>query len=309
MATSVPASFRGGEALGAVTFDVPADRGKHVAMQRVLASLLVSLAVFALATPSSVDAKPQSRPSPRPTPTVKPTPTTTPTPSPTAVPTATPTPSPTATPTYVDGIDVSYHQGTIDWSQVAASGKRFAFVRATAGTLTADTAYAANRSGARAAGLAVGSYHFANPDTAPNDAASEASWFLRNATISSGDLIPVLDFETANGLDAASLTTWAQTWLSQVSTATGVRPILYTNPNFWSTSMADTDWFARNGYTVLWIANWTMANQPTVPAGGWAGNGWSFWQHSSLGNVPGISGPVDLDRFNGSSLPTSLLVP
>ena len=283
-------------------------------MHRVLAGFLaMSVAVFFLASPAVAEAKPKPRPTPSPTPTVQPTPSPTPTPtpipSPTPIPTPTPSPSPTATPTYVDGIDVSYHQGTIDWRQVANAGKRFAFVRATAGTLTADTAYATNRSGARAAGLAVGSYHFANPDTAFNDASNEASWFLRNATVASGDLVPVLDFETANGLDPASLTAWAQTWLSQVSAATGVRPIIYTTPNFWSTSMADTDWFARNGYSVLWIANWTTASQPAVPAGGWGGNGWSFWQHSSSGTVPGISGAVDLDRFNGSSLPASLFVP
>jgi GH25 family lysozyme M1 (1,4-beta-N-acetylmuramidase) len=46
-----------------------------------------------------------------------------------------------------------------------------------------------------------------------------------------------------------------------------------------------------------------------VPAVGWGGAGWTFWQHSSLGSVPGINGPVDLDRFNGSSLPASLFVP
>ena len=51
------------------------------------------------------------------------------------------------------------------------------------------------------------------------------------------------------------------------------------------------------------------ASQPAVPAGGWGGNGWTFWQHSSTGTVPGISGAVDLDRFNGSSLPASLFVP
>lgn len=204
---------------------------------------------------------------------------------------------------------MSYHQGTIGWQQVAAAGKRFAFVRATAGTLTADTAYTMNRSGARAAGLAVGSFHFGNPDAATNDAGNEASWFLQNATIVSGDLLPVLDLEVSNGLDPAALTAWVQTWLEQVSAATGVRPIIYTNPNFWSTSMGDTDWFARNGYTVLWIANWTTASQPTVPAGSWGGNGWTFWQHSSTGSVPGISGPVDLDRYNGSALPPSIFVP
>ena len=271
-------------------------------MQRVLASLVVaSSLVFALAAPSAVDAKPPTKP--HPTPSAKPKP------SPSPTPTPTPTPSPTPGSTYVDGIDVSYHQGTIGWSQVAAAGKRFAFVRATAGTLTADSAYAVNHSGARAAGLAVGSYHFANPDTAANDAANEASWFFRNASIASGDLIPVLDFETSNGLSAAALTTWAQTWLEYVSGATGVRPIIYTTPTFWTNSMANTDWFARNGYAVLWIANWTSASQPTVPAGNWGGSGWTFWQHSSNGTVPGISGSVDLDRFNGSSLPASLFVP
>ena len=275
-------------------------------MRRVLASFIVtSVAVFVLASPPGAEAKPR----PRPTPTVQPTPRPTPTPSPTPTPVPTPTPSPTATPTALDGIDVSYHQGTIEWQQVAAAGKRFAFVRATAGTLTADTAYWTNHSGARAAGLAVGSYHYANPDTATNDASNEATWFLRNATIASGDLIPVLDLEVSNGLDPASLTAWAQTWLSQVAATTGVRPIIYTNPSFWSSSMANTDWFARNGYPVLWIAHWTTATAPTVPAAGWAGSGWTFWQHSGTGSVPGITGPVDLDRFNGSSLPASLFVP
>jgi GH25 family lysozyme M1 (1,4-beta-N-acetylmuramidase) len=279
-------------------------------MQRALPIVVaLSVAALVLASPAGVEAKPRTGPTP--TPTVQPTPPP-PTPTPTPpLPSPTPTTTPTQTPNpgYVDGIDVSYHQGWIDWWQVAAAGKRFAFVRATAGTLTADTAYAANRSGARAAGLAVGSYHFANPDTAPNDAMNEANWFLWNAPITSGDLIPVLDFEVANGLDPASLTAWAQTWLTQVSAQTGVRPIIYTTPHFWSSSMADTDWFARNGYSVLWIANWTSASQPAVPAGGWGGSGWSFWQHSSTGTVPGIGGAVDLDRFNGWSLPAALFVP
>ncbi len=257
------------------------DRGEHVRVHRLLPGLLaLSVAAFVLATPSVADAKPKF---------------------------GTPTPTPASA--FVEGIDVSYHQGAIEWAQVAAAGKRFAFVRATAGTLTADSAYRANRSGARAAGLAVGSYHFANPDGAFNDAANEASWFLRSAAIASGDLVPVLDFETANGLDPAALTAWAQTWLSQVTAATGVRPIIYTTPKFWSTHMVDTDWFAKNGYSVLWIAHWTASSEPWIPAGGWGGNGWSFWQHSSTGTVPGISGDVDLDRFNGSALPASLFVP
>ena len=277
-------------------------------MQRAISSFVaVCVAVFVLAAASPVEAKPPSA-KPRPTPTVRPTPTPSPSPTP---PIPTVTPAPTATPSqfYVDGIDVSYHQGVIDWQQVVAGGKKFAFVRATAGTLTADTAYAANYWGAHDAGLSVGSYHFANPDFAPNDAINEANWFLQNAAIWTGDMRPVLDLEVSNGLDPGSLSVWAQTWLSGVSASTGVRPIIYTNANFWATSMANTDWFARNGYSVLWIANWTTASAPSVPAGNWAGNGWSVWQHTSAGAVPGISGLVDLDRFNGTSLPGWLFVP
>ena len=206
------------------------------------------------------------------------------------------------------GIDVSYHQGAIDWVRVAGAGKRFAFIRASAGTLTADSAYATNIEGARAAGLAAGSYHFANPDSGSNDALNEARWFLQKAAIGSGDLVPVLDLEVSNGLGAAALTSWARTWLSEVESATGVRPLIYTTPNFWSSSLANTDWFAQNGYRV-WVAHWTTASQPTVPAANWGGHGWTFWQHSSTGSVPGISGSVDLDRFNGSALPESLFVP
>src|SRR6266480_3385373 len=81
-------------------FDGQRDRRKHVPMQRVLASLVVlCLAVLVLAAPSAVEAKPGSKPSPRPTPTAKPK----------------PSPSPTPTPYGCVGIDISYHQGTIDW--------------------------------------------------------------------------------------------------------------------------------------------------------------------------------------------------
>jgi lysozyme len=277
---------------------------------RVLAVIAaLGLVAVVLANPAATEAKPKPKP-PQPSPTVAPTPTPpiapTPTPTPTIAPT--PTPTPTVAPGFVNGLDVSYHQGAIDWGRVAGAGKDFVYVRASAGTLTSDPAYATNHAGARAAGLAVGAYHFGNPDSTANDALNEARWFLQNAAVASGDLVPVLDLEVSNGLGAAALTTWAQTWLAEVESAIGVRPLIYTNPNFWSSSMANTDWFARNGYQ-LWVAQWTVASQPIVPAGNWGGEGWTFWQHSSTGSVPGVSGPVDLDRFNGSVLPESLLVP
>jgi lysozyme len=46
---------------------------------------------------------------------------------------------------------------------------------------------------------------------------------------------------------------------------------------------------------------------PTLPANGWGGNGWTFWQYTSSGSVPGIVGRVDLDHFNGTNLSPALI--
>ena len=104
-------------------------------MQKLIALAALGLVVAVMANPAPTDARPGPKPHPRPS--------------------ATPTPTPTPTPAsgFVNGIDVSYHQGSVAWGSVAASGKRFAYVRASAGTLTSDQAYATNRAGAQAAGL------------------------------------------------------------------------------------------------------------------------------------------------------------
>ena len=127
---------------------------------------------------------------------------------------------------------------------------------------------------------------------------AEADLFVSVATPASGDLLPVLDLEVTNGLSAANLTAWVQAWLGEVYAKTGVRAAIYVSPSFWSSSMANSTWFATNGYPVLWIAHWTTAPQPTLPASNWGGHGWTFWQYTSSGTVPGISGRVDLDRYH-----------
>ena len=66
---------------------------------------------------------------------------------------------------------------------------------------------------------------------------------------------------------------------------TGITPMIYTGPSRWSTVMGDTQQFADEGYR-LWLAHWT-AGEPWVPAKQ-GGHGWTFWQYSSKGSVPGI---------------------
>jgi GH25 family lysozyme M1 (1,4-beta-N-acetylmuramidase) len=121
-------------------------------------------------------------------------------------------------------------------------------------------------------------------------------------------MIPALDVEKTNGLSVSQMKTWVSTWLQRVASVTGVKPMIYTSPNFWSTYLGNTTDFAVAGYKVLWIAHWGVS-QPTVPASNWGGYGWTFWQYTSSGTVNGISGNVDLDRYNGLTLDSSLFIP
>jgi len=243
------------------------------------------------------------------------TPSALPTPTPTPRPSATATPRPSATPApttpgmnRTEGIDVSHWQNTINWPAVSAAGKKFTYIKASESTDFVDPLYATNRAQGQAAGLYVGAYHFAQPSTEVGDAAAEADHFVDTATPASGDLLPVLDLERSGGLGQTALTAWVRSYLDRIYQRTGVRAVIYCSPSFWKNYLGDTTWFATNGYQILWIAHWTTASQPTVPGGAWGGNGWTFWQYTSDGSVPGISGRVDLNRYNGTDF-TKVRIP
>ena len=208
--------------------------------------------------------------------------------------------------TYTLGIDVSHWQGTIDWNQVADSGHVFAFQKATEGATFTDTTYSTNRASAAEASIPFGAYHFARPEgetiaAAQADAISEAEHFLAVAQPDPGELVPVLDMEATGGLPPQRLIAWTQAWLDAIVSALGVQPLIYTSPNFWKNNLDDTTTFAEQGFP-LWIAHYTSAAAPSVPAANWNDQGWSFWQWTSCATVPGISGCVDEDRFAGSDL-------
>ena len=200
------------------------------------------------------------------------------------------------------GIDVSHWQGTIDWASVADAGPRFVFMKATDDTDYVDPTFATNRAQARANGLSVGAYHFARPDPSRGDARREARHFVDVADPEPGDLLPVLDIETSQGLGHTGVTRWARTWVRVVRSLTGVTPLVYTSPYGWATRTGDTRMLARDG-APLWVAHWGVSS-PTLPANGWDGNGWVVWQHTSSGHVSGIRGDVDLDRLSGTRLGT-----
>ncbi len=204
------------------------------------------------------------------------------------------------------GVDVSHWNRVTSWTSVAAAGYRYAFVKATDGAGRTDPAYARYRAGANAAGLRVGSYHFARPGGRTRaarlaDARTEADHFAAVAQLRANDLLPVLDLEQTGRLAPPALISWASAWLEEVEWRLDVKPVIYASARFWRVAMADTTLFGVRGHA-LWLARWTRASFPLVPGLNWAGSGWTFWQWTSCGRVPGIRGCVDLDRFKGPDL-------
>ncbi|MFN2593936.1 MAG: GH25 family lysozyme [Actinomycetota bacterium] len=222
---------------------------------------------------------------------------------------------PTWASTYSLGLDVSHWQGAINWAKVAKSRHIFVYQKATEGTSYTDPTYQKNRQGAVANGIKFGAYHFSNPQGSTGKAAvaeakQEADHFVAFAQPAAGDLIPALDLENSHytqAMPTKRLIKWVDAWLLEVETKVGVKPDIYTSPYFWKTKLNDSRHFADEGYR-LWIAHWTSAGQPSVPAQDWGGNHWTFWQWTDCAKVPGIGGCVDEDRYGSSDL-TPVLIP
>jgi lysozyme len=207
------------------------------------------------------------------------------------------------------GVDVSRFNGPIDWAQVAASRRSFAFIAASRGSgadclvkpkeCGADPYWAPNAANARAAGLRIGAYHraFASGATralARADAAAEAAVFVAQVgRVPAGDLIPVLDVETPfTSLSPSRLRSWITTWMKRVRRGAGAKAMIYTNATSWGATGSSTQFVQGHP---LWVAQWSVPKPTLIPAGNWGGRGWSVWQYTSSGAVPGIAGRVDLD--------------
>jgi GH25 family lysozyme M1 (1,4-beta-N-acetylmuramidase) len=210
-------------------------------------------------------------------------------------------PPSTQGPSARQGIDVSHYQGGIRWNLVADYGIDFAIAKATQGSWMIDEWYARNAYRARNHGIRFTAYHFAQPSRRAYSAVRQADFFLKQAALTPKDLVPALDMERSGGLDPKALRRWVLDWLHRVYTKTGVKAMVYSNPGFWSSAMGNTAAIARAGYEVLWVAHWNTL-RPTVPARGWDGNGWTVWQWTECGHVPGVSTCVDRDAITGTLL-------
>ncbi len=202
----------------------------------------------------------------------------------------------------VPGIDVSYWDAGIDWPKVRATGQRFMFTKATEGDFYADQTFAANWSGAKAAGLLRGAYHFFRANVDPKKQAIKFIDYVKSVK-DDGELPPVLDLELNDGQTKDKIISRAKTWLDEVEKAFGKKPIIYSGQYFLQ------DYFSEAGggppawakdYP-LWLAqypnNYVEGSQPYLPRGWYK---WTIWQYSEKGVVNGINAKVDLNLFNGT---------
>ena len=187
------------------------------------------------------------------------------------------------------GIDVSYHQETIDWPRVQRAGIRFAFIRLSDGATVRDANFATNWAEAKRAGIVRGAYQFFRPDQSIAAQADLMIAAMRGRE--RDDLPPVIDIEVDGGFEPLTVAERALAWIRRVRDQLGVEPIVYTGGDLWRNGGAEP-----LADQALWIAHYTQAC-PALPAP-WAR--WTFWQHTDRGAVPGIEGPVDLDLFAGA---------
>lgn len=194
---------------------------------------------------------------------------------------------------FIHGIDVSHYQSAINWQDVKQMEYQhvkidFSFIKATEGSDIVDENFQRNWSEAKSAGIITGAYHFFY---AGSSGYAQAKNFIAAVDLAKNDLPPVLDIEQTNETDLDSLQIEIRAWLITVQAAYHVRPIIYTNVDFYEDCLA-----GKFDDYPLWIANYDASeNKPDID------QDWIFWQHSKRGHVNGIGGYVDFNVFNGDS--------
>ncbi|MFB5192643.1 GH25 family lysozyme [Alicyclobacillus fastidiosus] len=183
-------------------------------------------------------------------------------------------------------LDVSNYQPTVDWSEVKASGVSAVYAKSTEGVTLNDSTFASHVQGAQSAGLPVGAYHFAHPES--NDPTAEAKHFVSILQQTSTDLMPVLDLESptsAGPLTGAQIVAWVRTFVNYVEAQTGRKAMLYTGP--WYANMFD---LSGLGDIPLWVSVYGVS----APSQFADWTSYLMWQYTDTATVSGISGNVDM---------------
>jgi len=231
----------------------------------------------------------------------------------------------------IQGLDVSHHQGSVNFEEVAGDGFRFCICKSTEGSDYEDPRFRENMR--KIAELREtnpnfygGAYHFARPDnrTGRQGGETEGRWMSKvlnevaneyGFSIEENFLEPALDFEKYSESGAAENIPWIEGFLHVLQEETGRDGMLYTGPNIWMYEVGNTDQFVE---TPLWEVTYSPrgsdpnANPPRMPKNApdkeewewvlwqWSGGGNYDYYRREFGDIAGIpSGNADVNRLNG----------
>ncbi len=183
------------------------------------------------------------------------------------------------------GIDVSHHQGEINWESVfteqsTTDAIQFVYCKATESKNHVDKQWRKNRNWLLNHNIKNGAYHFFASKSYP---LPQAEHFLEHWKKQNGDLPPVLDVET-EGFSDSDLIAKMKIWLEAVEQRTGMKPIIYTSYHFYRTKFKK--YFKDYKF---WIAAYSRKPRALED------KNVIHWQFSERGNVNGIKEKVDFN--------------
>ena len=187
------------------------------------------------------------------------------------------------------GIDVSNHNGNINWSKVKADGVEVVYIKATEGTTYQDQWLNSHYARAKGVGLSTGFYHFL---VGTSQAESQAHNFYNQIKDKKNDLLPCLDIEVS-GFDVGD---YAIRFLKKFKELSGMGMVIYTGAYF---SRDNLPMEIKKNYP-LWLAHYGVEpwKSNLVALAGFtilAGH-----QYTEKGHINGINTNVDMNVFNES---------
>ncbi len=190
----------------------------------------------------------------------------------------------------VFGIDISRHQGEINWKLLEEFRFRynkidFVYIKATESIDWKDNTFAKNWKNSKKHNFIRGAYHFFNPNVSVE---LQMENFFESVNLSKGDLPPMLDVEQESLISKDEYRNAVLSCLRLMESHYKMKPVLYINQVFYLKYFKTNDFKEYS----LWISRLKRTEPPQ--------SNWVFWQFSHSAIVPGISEYVDFNIFNGS---------
>lgn len=190
----------------------------------------------------------------------------------------------------VYGIDVSRHQGNIDWEQLkrenpADAPISFAYIKATEGSDFADINFSKNFEEAKKEGFIRGAYHYFGTQST---GLAQADMYIKTVKLQKGDLPPMVDVEE-KPKNRELFIQELKIFIAKIEEHYGVKPIIYSYKKYKQRYLSDK-YFDKYP---SWIAHYYVPQLDEETE-------WLMWQCSDIGVLPGITTNVDINIFNGN---------